>query len=566
MQAWLAAAIARRPALFLVANLVLAVALGALALGAPDRVVVGGGLERGGEEESQIVVVLTPEGTLTPAVARQAVSTVESGLLADGAVAAVEPLETGRGEDPVLLVTAGAGTAAEAQSAAERVTGRIDPGPFEVAVGGEAGVQALAREQVKDELPGLALLAAPLALLALGFAFGLRQLAAPVLAAATAALGGIAVLRLVPASLDLAATGISVAAIVGIAVAIEACLAVRRAHADAAFAGPEAMLAEALRGALPRVAWAGGGGAVAAALLFAIPLPAAHSAAVGGIAAALLAAACAPVAMASALALAPAKPPAEPARDTGSSGAGERARGGALGRVGDEIAYRPALAWIPAVLAAAALGLATAPAFDADAVALAAADLGSGSEPARVAGLLARELPAGEAERLASGTERSATGAAELFRTRLPWILGAITLAGLLAAYAPSRSVREAIANGIGAALPAGAVCGLLALAADGSLPFELGPIGEATHAGVLLAALATLGAVGVARAAFAAARSAITGTLVAGAAAGALAGAQLDAVAQLGVAVAAGLVIDLALVRAVLAPCLERALPARLA
>ena len=383
------------------------------------------------------------------------------------------------------------------------------------------------------------------------------------LAGATAALGGIVVLRAMPGGLDLTAVGIAVAAVVGLAVAIESCQSVRRAHADVAFAAPEAMIAEALRLSMPRIGWACAGGAVAAATLFAIPLPAAGSAAVGGAAAALLAAASAPVAMASVLALLPAKPPADP--ETGP-GFGERLRTGRAGRIVDEIAIRPALGWIPALLVLAALGLAASQAFESDAVALTAADLGSDSEPARVAALLAEELPVAEAERLASGSDGLATDATELFRSRLPWLLGAITLAGLIAAYLASRSLRSTLAHGIGSALPAGATCGLLALWGDGSLPFELGPIESAPHFSVLLATVAALGAVGVARAALADPRAAVVGTIVAGAAIGVLAGAELDAAAQLGIAIAAGLVIDLVLVRAVLAPCLERALPGRLA
>jgi hypothetical protein len=564
VQAWLAAAIARRPLAFLVANLALALAFGVLSLGAADRLVVGGGLERGGEDEAEVVVVLTPKGSITDPVARQAVRVVESGLLADSSVAGVEPLDTDRdAEDTVLVVTIHATPAAVGQSAAERVTDRIDPGPFAVAVGGEPGVQALARDRLESELPGLGLLAAPLILLALGFGFGLRQAAAPVLAAATAALGGILVLRALPDGLDLTAVGIAVAAAVGLAVAIESCLSVRRAHADVAFAAPEAMIADALHRAMPRIGWACAGGALAAATLFAIPLPAAHSAAVGGAAAAVLAAAAAPVAMASVLALLPAKPPAE--AETGTT-FGERLRSGRAARIADEIAIRPALGWIPALLVLAALGLAASQAFEADPVALAAADLGSDSEPARVAALLGEELPAAEAEQLASGSDGLATDAADLFRSRLPWLLGAITLAGLIAAYLASRSLRASLAHGIGSALPAGATCGLLALSGDGSLPFEHGPIEAAPHLSVLLATLAALGAVGVARAALADPRAAVVGTVVAGAALGVLAGAELDAVAQLGIAIAAGLVIDLVLVRAVLAPCLERALPDRLA
>jgi len=549
VQARLAAALARRPVAFLVSNLALVVAFGALAMGTPDRVSVGGGLERSGAEQTRIAVVLEPRGTLTKAVARQAQSTVESGLLADDAVAGVESLGDEEG-DRVLVVTVSAATATAGQSAAERVTGRIDPGPFTLEIGGEPAVQGEARDHLEDELPGLLLLGVPLVLLVLGFAFGPRQLGAPVLAGATAALGGIAGLRALPGALDLTAAGIVVAAVVGIAVAVEACLALRRAHAGAAFAAPEAMLGECLEDGLPRVAFAGAGGALAAATLFAVPLPAAHSAAAGGVVAALLAALSAPVAMGSVIALLATRQPEEAAEPPGE-GFADRLRYSRLGRIVDEVTYRPWLAWIPAALVLTVLGAATSQAFDTGATALEAADLGPDAEPARVALMIADELPAAEAADLASGAP--AATALELFEERLPWILGALTILGILTTYAASRSPRVAIANGLGAALPAGAVCGAFALA------------GETPHATVLFATVAALGAVGVARATFADAGGALAGTLVAGAIVIVLGGAELDAIAQAGFALAAGLMIDLVLVRVVLAPCLEQALHARL-
>jgi hypothetical protein len=563
VQARLAAAISRRPVAFLVANLALVVGLGALALGAADRVAVGGGLERDQAEEVEVAVVLTPRGPITGAVERQALAVIESGLRADSSVADVKTLDAKDRESTVLVASVHATTAAGGQSAAERVASRIDPGPFELAVGGEPLVQAEARDELESELPELALLAVPLILVVIWLAFGLRLAAAPLLSGATAALGGIVYLRVLPDGLGVTAVGIGVAVAVGLAVAVESCLAVRRAHERTAFAAPETMLAETLGRAVPRLAWACIGGAVAAATLLAIPLPAARSAALGGVAAALLAGAAAAISMTSALALIPAHP-REPEPPGGSFA--DRVRPRLPGRLAGALFNRRYVAWAPALLAVAVLGLAMSQALDTDAAALAAADVDTGSEPAEVASLLAGELPAAEAESLASGpVGPAASSASDLFDERLPWLLGGITLIGLLVAYGASRSFRRALAHGIGAALPAGAVCGLLALAGDGSLPLDSGPLAESPHASVLLAAVAVLGAVGVARAALADARAAVAGTLVAGAAIGALAGAELDAAVQLGVAIAAGLLIDLALVRAVLAPCLERALPARL-
>jgi len=546
---------------FLAANLALAALAAALALGASDRLAVAGGLDAGADERGGELVVVLRQGTqVGRAATREAGAVIRSGLLSDPAVRSVKPLETGLEGNTVLVVGFATATARESQLAAERVAARVDPGPFEVLLGGEPMVQVLARDRVESKLPRLAALAAPFILLVVWFGFGIRHAFAPLLAAATGALGGIAVLRLLPAGLDLPGAGVAVAAAVGIAVGIEACFAIRRGFAQVPPGGPESLLAGCLRISVPRVAWATLGAALAAVTLLGLALPAARSAALGGVAAALLAGASALFAMTGVLALSP----APVAGGAGSEGRGlaDRLRDGSVGGVADELAVRPGLAWIPALLVAAALGLAASHAFDASALAFVAGDLPGNSDPARVAELFARDLPVAQAERLASGSGRVAEGAAELFRARLPWIAALITIAGLLAAYAATRSLRLGLARGIGAALPSTATCGLLVLAAEGSLPFELDLLEGAPHASVLFAVLAAVGAVSVARSALGNMAAALAGTLVAGAALGVLAGVGLDAVGQLGVAVATGLVLDLIAVRAILAPALERALP----
>ena len=541
-----AAVVSRRPVAFLAANLALVALAVVLALAAPDRLAVGGGLDRDGEVPSEAIVVLTPEAGTSDAVSRQAVAVIRSGLLADPAVRSVEPIESRRGEATILVVDAGLGSALESREIAERAADAIDPGPFELAVGGEPLTQADAGRRLESELPELALLVAPLILLVLLFGFGVRHAAAPVLAAASGAFGGIAVLRLLPASLDLPATGIAVAFAVGLAVGVEAAFLVRKEASPPASG--------------PMVSCAAIGATLAAATLLAVPLPAARSAALGGVFAALIAGGAAFVATTSLLAIFP----RQPAEQDAPAGGGvlERIRYGRLGAIVDEIAFRPILSWIPAIAVLAALAFAGAQALDTDAVAFTAADLGAGAEPATVAQTVAGELRPAQAEEINSPSAPVVGGAAELFRSRLPWILAAITIVGLMAAYRATRSARLGIARGIGSALPAAAACGLLVLAADGSLPFELEFIGPEPNAGVLLAALAAIAAVSVARGALATPAGALAGTLIAGGAMGALAGSELDAVAESGVTIAAGLVIDLALVRAILVPSLERALP----
>jgi uncharacterized membrane protein YdfJ with MMPL/SSD domain len=241
---------------------------------------------------------------------------------------------------------------------------------------------------------------------------------------------------------------------------------------------------------------------------------------------------------------------------------GDRLRSGRPGDVAGAIAVRPWLAWIPALLALAVLGLGAAQAFDAGATRLTAGDLPGVSEPETAVELLAEELGPSTTERLTSGPAQVAADATATFDERLPWLLGALTALGILGAWAAARSPRLAIARGVGAALPAAAACGLLVLAGEGRLPFDLELAGRAPHASALFATLAAVGAVSVSRAVAGDLGSALAGTLVAGAVVGSLALADVSGVAQVGAAIAAGLVIDLLLVRAVLSPALERAIP----
>ncbi len=504
-----AAAVARRPVAFLAANLAIVVLAGAVALGAPDRLAVSGGLERGGNPPGpDAIVVLTPDPGTSSEVTTEALAVIRSGLLADPRVRTAESRES-RGGATTIVVETDASTALERRQIAERVTAAVDPGPFALESDGEQIEQARSREVVEDQLPQLAVLVLPLVLVVLLLAFGIRHIAAPVLAAATGALGAIALLRVMPASFDLPAIGLAVAAGVGLAVGVEAC---HLARSKAEQAGRP-------------VAWACSGAALAALILILIPVPAALSAALGGAFAALLAGVSALVATPALDAVFP-----DEAGDRGRDreSIAERIRYSRFGAIYDEIAYRPWLAGIPALATIAGLCLLGAPAVGIETV------------------------PAGAA-------------AGDLIDSRLPWIAALLTLAGIAVGWIGRGSLRLGLAHGAGAALPAVAACGLLVLAAEGSLPFDPGFVGVNPSAWAVLAVLAAVGAVSVARAALGGGAGALAGTLVAGAALGALAGIEIDAVAQAGAAVAAGLVIDLVLVRAILAPSLGHALPDRL-
>jgi hypothetical protein len=526
VRAVLAQGIARRPVLFLLGLALLAVAAIVLALGAGDRLVVGGGLEREEGVEETVEVTLVPSGALSRAVEREALVVIESGLVSDPAVVAVS--RDAKGEDTTFVVTVSAPSASELREASQRVASRVDPGPFEKEVAGETVTLAEARAGVEDELPDLLLLALPFALLVIGLSFGPRLAGAPILAALLASAGAAAILRFLPAGLDLTVAGVATGVAVGTVIAIEACAVVRRAHAGARFGAQESMLEEALAAPAPRLAWASAGAALAAALLAAIPLASALSAALGAIIAAAIASVTGPLSMAAVLALVPPAPPQAPPASQGELA--DRLPPW-LVRVADEVAVRPALSWIPALLALALLVAAAMPFADAEGLAL-----------TPVAGVVA--------------------DATELIQERAVWILAAVTIMGVVAVYLATRSVRLSLARGIGAALPAGAACGLLALAADGALPLDVEALEDGAYASTYLVALAALGAIGVARGVLGDRGGALCSTLVAGAAFGVLAAVDLDAVAQLGIVLAVGLAADLVLVRAVLVPSLERALP----
>jgi hypothetical protein len=530
----LAAGIARRPLRALVANLALLILAAALAVAAIDRVTVAGGLgSYVRSDPSQLVVTAESRPALGDAVTRQALTVIRARVDADPRVAKVESADVaGRSGISVLEVRLAELPAHERQSAAEELAEGIDPGPLKVAVGGEPMVQAAARDRLEDELGGLALLATPLIVVALLLGFGIRHAAAPLIAGATGALGAIAILGLLAGVLDLGAAGLATSVAVGLAVGTEACAAIRRGFLDAV-------------GRSVSIAAAGGGLAALATLT--IALPAARSAALGGALAAVLAGGSALVAMPSVLALAP----TEAERETQVSGLG--------GRIRDLFAVRPWLAAVPAAIALAALAIAAAHAFEPRVSTGLAGDLPAGSEPARAAELVA-EADSGA---LLAAPEAPGPLAGEEIRDGLPFVAVLVSVLGIAAAFAATRSWRLAFVRGIATALPTLAVCGILVLAGKGELPLgiDLGRLSE-PQASTLLIALAALAAVSTFRAALGDARTALGGTVVAGAALAVLAGSDLDGVAQAGIAVAAGLALDLVLVRAVMVPALDQALP----
>ena len=558
MHSRLAARIARRPGRALVASLALLAVAAVLAAGAPDRLAVSGGLGSYARSDPAVLILAAEaKPALGDAVARQALTVVRSGLEADPRVARVEAVDLERRSDvTVLEVELDELSAHDREEAAEEIADAIDPGPLEVAVGGETMIQAAARDRLEDELGGLALLALPLVAVALLLAFGVRHALAPLLASATGALGAIAILGLLAGFLDLGAAGLATAVAVGLAIGTEACAALRRDFLADANGSPEERIGRGLDRAGRGVAVAAGGGALAALATIAIDLPAARSAALGGALAALLAGASALVTMPSLLALAPPRADAETTdRDAPVTRVGAWLR--------DLAAMRPWVAWIPALLALAVLVIGAAHAFDPDAGSDLASDVPASSEAGRAAELVSRAASRDAAAPLLAAPAAAGPLAREEIATGLPWIAALVTLLGLGTAYAATRSWRGAFVRGAAAALPALAVVGILTLAGKENPPLgiDLGRLAD-PQASALLVALAAVGAMSTARAALGDAWTPPPGPGGAGGALAVLAGSDLSGVAQAGVAVAAGLVIDLVLVRAILVPALDHAVP----
>jgi hypothetical protein len=554
----LAAGIARRPWRALVANLAVLALAAALVPAAVDRLAVAGGLGTHLRSDPDLLIVATDSRpAVGDAVIRQALTVIRARLDADSRVAEIEAAEaTGDTDSTLLVVRLAELSAPDRQRAAEELAEGIDPGPLEVAVGGETMVQRAARDRLEDELPRLALLALPLIAVALVLAFGVRHAAAPLLASATGALGAIAILGLFARGIDLGAAGLATATAVALAVGTEACAVLRRDFVGAQGGGGHERIGHTLTRMGPGVALAAGGGALASLATIAIALPAARSAAIGGALAALLAGGSALVAMPSVLTL------AEPPPDEGG-GKDHWGTGRIATRLGDLATMRPWLAWVPVIVVAGALVIAGAHAFDPEAASDLAGDVPASSQASRAAEIGSRAVGSEEASELFGAPERAGPIAREDIASGLPWVAGLVALLGLLMAYAATRSARMAFVRGSTAALPALAVVGLLVLVGKGNPPLgiDLGRLSE-PQVSALLVVLAAVGAVSTVRAGLGDAWTALPGTVVAGAALAALGGSDLSGAAQAGVAVAAGLVVDLVLVRAMLVPSLDRALP----
>jgi len=539
----------------------------------------------------------------------------------------------------------------------------LDPGPLDVALGGQAAVLRDARDGLWGELGLLELLVLPLALLVLGVTLGLRLAAGPVLAAATGALAVLGLIGLFDEAAPLSVLRAAPAAVIALVLGIESCVALAARYRDeAAMLGPgDDALRRTLDTSGRTVVIATLGAAAVVASLAVVPVLDARSVALGGALAALVTGAVALVAMPSLLVLSAPDAPED-----------SRPRAAEQGREGSFFWYRLESAltrWrgVAAVLVlvpVAALLAIASPGLRVETLPIEAAGLPDDAEahraevrstaelgPETTAPVLVSAEPAGQAELksfrfelarlsgvaeargpsdagpgrelLRAGTEArpGSVGARDsveeirdvpapasvsvggrdaesldAHRALLDWLpVAAAVAAGVLSTLlfavlgtvTPSRlrAVLPAVALAIVTLLPAAAAAGLLVFVfQDGRLtePLDYAPLGGPALAS-LVAAVGAVAAVSAARTIQLAASIAVerelgfgpraatplaaaltlpaatAATLVGGAATVVLLGADLVAAKELGLAISAGLVLDLVLARALLAPALAR-------
>jgi trehalose monomycolate/heme transporter len=226
----------------------------------------------------------------------------------------------------------------------------LDPGPLELAVGGQAAVLRDARDTVWGELGLLELLALPLTVLVLGLSLGWRLSAGPILAAATGVLGSVGLIGIIDETTPVSVLGVAPATVVAIVVAIEASLILAGRYRDelATLRSRDDAMHRTLDGAGRAVVFGSLGAAGVAAALAVVPVLDARSAALGGALAALLTGAVALVAVPSVLML-------SGDRDVAPGGASERREHGLVYRMVAAVTGNRFLTVAMAIVPAAAL-------------------------------------------------------------------------------------------------------------------------------------------------------------------------------------------------------------------
>lgn len=602
----------RRPWSLLAANLALLGAAIIVAIGAPDHLGIGSlrisddsgsaaSEGRRGGPRPDLVIATTGKVPVRSGVYRVALRVISSEVRSDPAVDDVRQGPVSRnGRSSSLVVALRGGDEGGRQQAVERIERGIDPGPLRVAYGGEVATLLDARDDLSGDLWRLELLALPLTLLVLGGVLGVRLDLAPMICAGTAIAGSLAGLRLLGGFADLSLLGIAPAAVLGLAVGVEVpCLMVSRFGDEVSLTSrfsPESR-EEALRRT------------VAAGVRLAPPLGLAAVGATAGLLATPLdqgpsmVIACAlavTLALVSALVSVPALltlryrvrgllARAVPAErwEVGVEVPGELRTSAGPRALAGWIARSRLRTGIAVLVAIAALLAAAAPAWHGRTRPLSVADLAPGSEARAAAALVAGGSGKSDGQRRPPDRGGAAADDQSLF-PKLPLaaaVSAGVLLLVLLVAFRSPRLVPVAIVT----LLPAAAACGLCVLVfQDGHLAGTIDQQRQgALETGALASLLAALAAVSAARAVAAIeavraerslARSltlehgraaeaaawltmpaAVAATLIAAAAAGVLAGADLYSAREFGLAAAAGLLLDLVLLRLPLLAALVR-------
>jgi uncharacterized membrane protein YdfJ with MMPL/SSD domain len=580
----------RRPWAALGANLVALGLLLFVAAGAPGRLATGslalggstGGEEAGAAPQPDLVIATTGRIPIRSGAYRVALGAIASKVRADPAVASVRrgPVSVDRRSTSLEVFLSERDDSARERDV-QRIEAGIDPGPLRIAYGGEVTALLEARHDLSGDLWRLELLALPFTLLVLAWVLGPRLAIAPVICAATGIAGSLAALRFVDTFADLSLLGIAPAAVLGLVLGVEApCLLTARCRDEAA----SAPFPEAIRRA------------VASMGRLALPLGAAAAAAAAGLLtttldqAGSMVLACA-VATSFVLASTLVSVPALLALGGGSAidAADRMPNGSVLARAtaasAGFLARSRLRTLLAAVIAAVALLGAASSLLRADSRPFSAADLPTGAQARMALIVAAGGGPGSAAARSATSGGSPVRGASGQSLFDKLAVAAGVSGAGLaivlLIAFRSLRVLPVALIT----LLPAAASCGLCVLVfQDGYLASALGQRRQgALETGAVAALLAGLVAVSAARgvsalrsvraerglrlapelvaetAAGFTVPAATAATLVGVAAAAVLAGSDLYSAREFGLAVAAGLLIDLVLLRVPLVAVLAR-------
>jgi uncharacterized membrane protein YdfJ with MMPL/SSD domain len=573
----------RRPIALLAATFALLVAAVIVAAGAPDRLGVSVASVDGsaGAARPDLVVATTGSEAARSGPYRVALRVVSAQLSSDPAVVSVRRGPVSRdGHSTSLIVSLVPGDDAADQRAVQRIQTEIDPGPLRVAYGGQVPALLEARHDVSHDLWKVAAVVGAIVVVLLVAALGPWLATAPVLCVAIAIAGALAGLRLFDALGDLSLLGIAPAAVVGLALGVEVpCQMLARFGDEAASVSHP----EAVRRALAATGAASpaliGAAALGTAGLLITGLDQAVSIALACLLAAGLAVGAALLTVPALLALAGPRSASRLSTATGEPRLSAVPRELAAFLARSRARTAAAAAIVVAIMVAVAL-----PSLHTESRSFSAADLPRTSEVAKATALAAADAQqAGDGGNHASRASGATGGDGESMVDKLP-LAAVVSAAALVLLFGIVFSPRV-IGVAIVALLPAAAACGLCVLVfQDGNLAGAIGQQPQGVlETGALASLLACLAALGAARAAMtiqavrgerslglsplraaeAAAAftvpAAILATLLAAAATGALAGSDLYPVREFGLAVAAGLIIDLVLVRVPLIASLSR-------